>query len=247
MEPKNTNKLQTIDNWISFLYLFTRKVKNYSIQDVYKEVVKRYPYSKLFDNESKNANYHFEQFREGLLEVVSSSKNINRVLLNIKNRTEPTIRKYKEWYETNKTATRIFEPYNPYNLMFEYMIYTEKEIELYFKSDKNSVSIIDSLPPLPDCLVDKDYFFNVILKHPKVEDHYTILKNGSFKWTSLKSLLGGFAVRLNDTGKINNDIINTNQDLARIFCPFFNVSFDPVEEKSFQHGRAKIYEFQFIK
>jgi hypothetical protein len=247
METTDKNELQYFDNWISFMYLFTRKVKTYSIQNVLKEVTEKNRFSKTFENEEKNADYHFNQFREGLLEIVSDSKNVNRILKNIKNRVEPTIRKYKEWYEINKTSTAIFEPYNPYRLMFEYMDFTEKEIELNFTSKNPSDSINDSLPPLQDCLIDKTYFYNDILKNPKVSDHFTILEDGSYNWKRTKSLLAGLAIRLNDTGKINNDIIKSNQDLARVFCPFFNVKFDPVREKQFEEKRAKTFDFYFIK
>ena len=101
------------------------------------------------------------------------------------------------------------------------------------------------LPPLPDCFIDKEYF-NKLLKIPQVAENFTILENGSYKWTKNKNLLAGLAVKLLDKGKLI-PAIKTNQDLARVFCPFFNVQYNEKEEKSFQPFRAETEPFNFIK
>jgi hypothetical protein len=102
-------------------------------------------------------------------------------------------------------------------------------------------------PPLPDCFSDMDYFINVILKNPKVSDLFTVDEKGLYYLKkNKKAYLGGLAVRLLNIGKLKY-FIKTNQDLARVFCPFFHVEFNPVEEKQFQPDRAKTDLYSFIK
>jgi hypothetical protein len=102
-------------------------------------------------------------------------------------------------------------------------------------------------PPLTDCFNEKDYFINVILKDPRVSDLFTVDENDHYYLKkNKKAYLGGLAVRLLNTGKLKT-FIKTNQSLARVFCPFFHVDFNPVEEKQFQPGRAKVDEFGFIR
>lgn len=112
---------------------------------------------------------------------------------------------------------------------------------------------IDSIP-LSDNLQDPDLspFFKDrkvwadLIKDPRVRDHFEIMSNGNFKWIGDKNLLAGFAHRLKNKGKLIESII-TNQDLARIFCKYFHVSFNSSEEKSFQPSRIKIEGFYWIQ
>jgi|WetSurMetagenome_2_1015567.scaffolds.fasta_scaffold141207_2 hypothetical protein len=100
---------------------------------------------------------------------------------------------------------------------------------------------------LPDCFLDKKYF-ETILNHPKVSDLYTKDSDGRLILKpNKKTHLAGLAHRLFEQGKLNPDIIKTYQDLARVFCPYFHVSFNPNGDKQFQPDRAKTDVFFFIK
>jgi len=103
---------------------------------------------------------------------------------------------------------------------------------------------VKKLPPLPDCFNDKKYFLN-LLKDPRISECYIILEDGSYNWTSTKVKLAALAERLKIIGKLK-DIIRTNQDLAKIFCLFFNVEFNEKTEKQFQSNRIGFHDFDFI-
>ena len=52
------------------------------------------------------------------------------------------INQYLEWYEINKKETEKFEPYNPYNLMFNIIERTKNEILNYFPDIEGSKRIV---------------------------------------------------------------------------------------------------------
>jgi hypothetical protein len=122
----------------------------------------------------------------------------------------------------------------------------EKKKSLKYQS-KSEDTPNKSYPPLPDCFIDKNYF-DQLLQYPKVAELYIIYSDKSYNLKNgRKAYLGGLAHKLNNIGKLNKDIIKTNQDLARVFCPYFHVKFNNKEEKQFQPDRAKIDYFDFIK
>ena len=101
-------------------------------------------------------------------------------------------------------------------------------------------------PPLPKCFVDEEYFWN-LLKHPIIEELYTKLEDGTYIWKkNKKKHLAALAHRLKDR-KLNKDIIKTSQDLAKVFCPFFNVKYDAKGDKTFAPVSNTINIFDFIK
>lgn len=117
-----------------------------------------------------------------------------------------------------------------------------------FNSETKNLNLIPEkyFPLLPDCFIDKQYFLN-LLKNPLIEDLYTIWDDGSYHLKNdKKASLGGLAQRLLDIGKLK-DFIKTSQDLAKVFCPFFNVKYNPKEDKQFQPSRSKLYDFDFIE
>jgi hypothetical protein len=132
----------------------------------------------------------------------------------------------------------------------EYMDYISaasiKEYLQWLETYKPTKQDIKEFPPLPDCFIDKEFFY-VMLEYPKVSELYTKQENSSYHLKQgKKAYLGGLAVRLLNTGKLK-DVIKTNQDCARVFCRFFNVNFNAKEEKQFQPERAKTEDFDFIK
>lgn len=129
--------------------------------------------------------------------------------------------------------------------------YINEKINYYSELENININVINKpdkkdLPSLPDCFIDKSYF-SEILKHPKISDLFTIMENDSYKWTANKARLGGLAIWLLNNKKLNPDLNLTNQDLAKIFCPFFSVTFNEKSEKQFQTNRADIYYFNFLK
>ena len=128
--------------------------------------------------------------------------------------------------------------------------FINEQINYYTELDSIGDQVIkkttdEILPSLPDCFNDKEYFWQLI-QNPRIADYYTILDNGSYNWIANKDLLAGLAVTLLRKDKLS-PVIKTNQDLARVFCPFFNVKYNEKEEKSFQQNRAKTYLFDFIR
>lgn len=127
--------------------------------------------------------------------------------------------------------------------------YVNEQINYYSELEKININVINKpdtndLPSLPDCFIDKNYFTK-ILEHPNISELFTIQENGSYKWNYEKARLGALAVRLLNKGKLIPDI-KTNQDLAKVFCLFFNVTFNEKHEKQFEAERINKYDFDFI-
>jgi hypothetical protein len=99
-------------------------------------------------------------------------------------------------------------------------------------------------PPLPDCFKEKKDW-EIIINSIQLNDYFEPLENNTYKWKGNKNELAGLAHRNMNLGKLI-DSIKTNQDLAKVFCSYFAVEFNPKEEKSFQPDRAKIYLFDWI-
>lgn len=101
------------------------------------------------------------------------------------------------------------------------------------------------LPDLPDCFVRREEF-DEVMKYPQIQELYTQNENGEYRWApNKKNKLAGFAHRLNNTGKLKPGL--SNQDLARIFCPYFNIPFNPIDDRVFHPDRARFDEFNFIR
>lgn len=127
----------------------------------------------------------------------------------------------------------------------KYWFVTSERVIKILEGNSRMKSKERMFPDLPDCFIDKNYFLEV-LDNPRVRELYTVMANGSYQWTDKKMNLAGFAIRLYSTGKLNNEIIKSNQDLAKVFCPFFNVRFDIKGDKQFQANRADLSIFDFI-
>jgi hypothetical protein len=128
---------------------------------------------------------------------------------------------------------------------FKWLIFLKTMIEAGEYNKKADVK--KNLLPLPECFLDQKYF-TTILSNPKVSDLFTKHDDGSYNLKKgKKAYLAGLAHRLWDTGKLNKKVLKNHQDLARVFCPFFNAVFNENEEKQFQSERAKTDYFNFIK
>lgn len=118
-------------------------------------------------------------------------------------------------------------------------------INPYLKSCLTRHKKEGELPTLPDCFINKEAFG--ILKHPQIQELYSIDSSGNYHWNGTEVQLAGLAHRLNNTGKLKADLKKaglSGPDLAKIFCTFFN---EPLYTKAFQPGRAKTEKFEFIK
>lgn len=183
----------------------------------------------------------------------------------------PTRRDYaeKEIVRCNKfRSTNLYESYkNKYGvielskihevieqpLMYIIVYSTEKYLE-FLEDFKNSnyqiksptIKLNKTVPDFKDCFVNYDDFLK-ILKHPQIEELYNF-DNATKKyiWKGAKTELAGFAFRLRDSFYLLDNNMS-GQDLAKLFCPFFNVKFNSKEEKQFQPDRAKEERFKFIK
>jgi len=121
------------------------------------------------------------------------------------------------------------------------LYYTELKI---INKQKAPQSAPAEYPPMRDCFKDGSYF-DSLLKNPKLFEFISETDDG-YRWMGSKEELGGFAKRLKDKDKLIDTILDTNQDCARVFCPFFHVEFNAKSEKSFQANRAEETPFTFI-
>lgn len=91
----------------------------------------------------------------------------------------------------------------------------------------------------PSELFKKKADFEKIFSVLGIKEYYTVLSDGSYRWAERKKIyLAYLAQKLRNKDKLI-DALKTNQDLARAFCPCFNVKFNAVHEKQFETDRAE--------
>ncbi len=101
----------------------------------------------------------------------------------------------------------------------------------------------NKIPSFEKCFRDYD-FWTGLMTDPRILDKCESLENNTYKWKGTKEDLAGLAHVLNNRDKLIRTF--SGQDLARIFCPYFNVDFKPGKEKSFQPDRAECEKFYYI-
>jgi len=101
----------------------------------------------------------------------------------------------------------------------------------------------NKIPSFEKCFWDYD-FWTGLMTDPRILDKCELLENNTYKWKGTKEDLAGLAHVLNNRDKLIRTF--SGQDLARIFCPYFNVDFKPGMEKSFQPDRAECDKFYYI-
>jgi hypothetical protein len=126
------------------------------------------------------------------------------------------------------------------NLNFLY-----EQLEMKTKRENKQDKILENkFPPLPDCFIDpadfKKYFHA-----PQIADIYEAYDDGTFHLKKgKKSYLACIAQRMSAKGKLIEEI-KSNQDLAKVFCPYFNVDYDDKHEKQFEPKRANQVKREF--
>jgi len=101
-----------------------------------------------------------------------------------------------------------------------------------------------TLPHLPECFINvKDW--ESILQDSRVQDFCEKTEIGTHRWIGKKNLLAGLAWRLLNKNKLIASI-NSGQQLAKIFCSYFGVKFNPKDERQFRPERALIDRFRWI-
>jgi len=114
-------------------------------------------------------------------------------------------------------------------------------------NDFNKEIVIENrFPSLPDCFKNKE-LYKLVFFAPQVADLYDVLSDGTYHLKrGKKTYLACIAQRLLLKGALIESI-KTNQDLARIFCPFFHVSFDSKHEKQFTPDRIATVPSEFYE
>jgi hypothetical protein len=116
---------------------------------------------------------------------------------------------------------------------------------LYLPLEKVATSESKVFPDFKKCFFDYS-IFEGYLSIPQVSELYEF-KNNKYYWKPKKKVyLAGFAYKILNKNLLI-DSIASSQDLAKVFCPFFNIKFNTIYEKQFQPDRAKIDYFKFIK
>lgn len=107
----------------------------WSINAVFSSITKHQPYS-VFTYEIEHARENYDKFCIQLREKLSQlpPQQWKAIEIDLSSRFITGIDLYLEWYDKNKDKTKKFEPYNPYEMMFEIIISTKKEILKYFPS-----------------------------------------------------------------------------------------------------------------
>jgi len=109
----------------------------YKIDGVYATVTKGHEFSMTFEYFINNLRANFENFRAGLKNELNKTENWKAHKIDIEKRFLPEIEHYFKWYAEHKEETKKFNPYNPYELMYENMISTKQEILNYFPEQEN--------------------------------------------------------------------------------------------------------------
>jgi hypothetical protein len=123
--------------------------------------------------------------------------------------------------------------------LFENLKFISTKIENNAKSKSNlNTNYEKKFPPLPECFLNPTDFkriFNI----PQIADIYEVHEDGTYHLKSGKKIyLACLAQRLRDKGKLIEEI-KSNQDLARTFCPYFNIEFNSKHEKQFEPDRIE--------
>jgi hypothetical protein len=130
------NQIDPIELWISTLSGFISTATRYPINLVHNGVSKGHEFSLILEDYVLSGSTHFIQFKRELRKKLSQSVNPDIILLDVKDEFDSMIRIYKKWFEKNEEETKIFGQYNPYSLMLNYVLFTEKEIQKYSSKSK---------------------------------------------------------------------------------------------------------------
>ena len=114
----------------------------YEIESIYKSSRISNNHFSLFNPFLTTARENFDSFCYQLREKLANTQNWKPIEIDLKNRFLVMINQYLEWYEINKKETEKFEPYNPYNLMFNIIERTKNEILKYFPDIEGSKRIV---------------------------------------------------------------------------------------------------------
>lgn len=134
--------------------------------------------------------------------------------------------------DINKEVHRTFF-IDHIELLHQLKYYRDALIQVTTKEKNNGTN---ELPELANCFLDNGEFIK-IMSMPQIVDLYSISDDGKYHWGKSKIMLAVFAHKLYNTGKLNRSL--SFQDLAKVFCSYFNMPYNPREEKSFQPDRVE--------
>jgi hypothetical protein len=106
---------------------------------------------------------------------------------------------------------------------------SDKEMKLFRPSKKTEGP---EFPHLFKCFKGGEQAFKEYFHNTLVLKYYDIDSEG-YRWKGLKAELGFIAQVLLEKKKLIT-AINSMQDCARIFCPFFRVSFNEIDDRQFR-------------
>jgi len=113
------NKDKT-EQWRIFLWQFTDVAIRYIIDKIHESVSKKYPYSPHFQIYFiENGSLFFDEFKNEFRNNYRSMNDTEK--LNFHNelkRDFKFIEIYLDWFKDNKSKTLKFNPYNPYEILF---------------------------------------------------------------------------------------------------------------------------------
>lgn len=89
------------------------------------------PFS-VFGTYFEKQREYFDNFKKALRLEFDNPQNSKGFEIDIKSKFNPMIKRYYDWYDKHKEETKIFEPYNFYEWIFEWAKDTENEIKKYF-------------------------------------------------------------------------------------------------------------------
>jgi hypothetical protein len=126
-----------IEQWYINLYNFADMAIRWDIEAVYKNRRENTPYS-IFERSVTYAAENSRKFEIELNKILTENVNWKAIEIDLKDKFISRLNPYIEWYINNKENTKKFEPYNPYELMFNAITMTQKEILKYFP-ESNSI------------------------------------------------------------------------------------------------------------
>ncbi len=233
-KPENKyqyNGINTINGWLFFMLfqdeMTDDKGKRIDLSDNKVEFINEF------------LNYHFskykgnpEQFFLCLKDLIISTNNSGHPSPGTLNYLIPRLASH--YSRLDKLYSPVIEKWIQKRVVLINLPAQQKE-----NNTKN-----DILPPLPECFIDAK-FWNALLLDPRLKDQYEKVDNEKYKWIGKKNLLSGLAFKLLNKYKLI-DSINSGQQLAKIFCSYFEVKFDLKDDRTFRPERALIDRFDWI-
>jgi len=117
--------------WLSMVATFRHQTKVNRIENIYSDTKITPPIGTIFSDAIREMTPGFLRFQQDLQDLMSRSQYPEVILQTQKQKFSSYIEWYKTWYSEHQKEVALFDKINPYNLIYDIIIQTEKEFLQY--------------------------------------------------------------------------------------------------------------------